>query len=286
MNKKTIEALYHELPDLVQKGVLTQDAAEKLRAHYGEAKSQDKKWLMMLIYGLAGTILIGLGIILLFAHNWDEFSKQTRTVLSLLPLLLAQTFAGWVLLKRPASNILKECSATFLSLMVGSCMALICQTYNISGTPTTFTMTWMILILPLVYLLQASIPAVIYCIGISSWASHMMFTDRSLAILFWPLIALVIPHFLWSLKQEKFALRSTILSFVMMLCIFISGQGTLLGNLPQSSIVTSGALVTIFYLLGSYKFNGLSSNWQTPLLRLGALGIFIEGFILSFRFSW
>jgi uncharacterized membrane protein len=288
MNKKSVEWLYQELPDLIKKGVLTQETANNLKTHYGEIKPADKKWFMFFLYGLAGTILIGLGIILLFAHNWDQLSRSTRAVLSFMPLLIGQALVFWVLFKKPTSGIFKECSATFLSLMVGASIALVCQTYNIPGNAASFTLTWMFLIVPLVYLMQATIPAAIYCIGITAWAMQIVWNDPLRSMLFWPLIAVIVPHFIWSLRQEKYIVRATMLSFVMMICVLLGAQWTLekSNNWPSSWIIIGPCLFTLFYLVGSYKFKNSSTNWQRPLLRIGALGIFIHAFFLTFRFSW
>lgn len=285
MNKKLVEWLYQELPDLVKKGILTQESANSLRRYYGEIKTTDKRWFMLILCGLVGTILVGLGIILLLAHNWDQFSRMTRTILSFVPLVIAQVFAFWVVLKRPASAILKECAATFLSLMVGASIALVCQTYNISGDTASFTLIWMLLIAPLMYLMEASIPAAIYCIGITTWSGQYWY-DPLHSIFFWPLIAVIVPHFIWSLRQEKYTMRATILSFVTMICVFIGAQMSLGRSWPSSWIVIGPCLATLFYLVGSYKFRQISTNWQQPLLRIGALGIFVYAFFLTFRFPW
>lgn len=285
MNKKLIESLYHELPDLVKNGVLTQEAADSLKRYYAEVKITSKKWFMFMLCGLVGTILIGLGIILIFAHNWDQLSRLTRTVLSLVPLVIGQGFAFWVLVKRPKSSIFKECAATFLTLMVGSSLALVCQTYNIPGDTASFTFVWMMLIVPLVYLMQASIPAVVYCIGITIWAGQF-WNEPLHSVFFWPLVALIIPHFIWSLRQEKYSLRAAILSFVMMVCVYAGTQITLGNGLPLTWFVIEPCLMVIFYLVGSYKFKGISTNWQLPLLRIGALGIFAHAFAFTFLSSW
>jgi len=56
--------------------------------------------------------------------------------------------------------------------MVGAAIALVSQTYNISGDRADFILTWMLLIVPLVYLMAATIPAVIYVAGISTWSCY------------------------------------------------------------------------------------------------------------------
>jgi uncharacterized membrane protein len=285
MNKKTIQWLYQELPDLVSKGVLPQSSADMLREHYGDIKSVDKKWFVIILCSVLGALLIGLGIILLFGHNWEELSRPVRAVLSLLPLMVGQALAMWVVLKRPTSQAFKEGTATFLSLMVGASIALISQTYNIPDDTPTFILTWMLLIVPLAYLKEATIPAAIFVAGISAWAGHFWYEPLK-AFLFWPFLAVVVPHFIWSLRQEKYTIRAAILALVMAICVCVGAGFTLGRSWPGSWIVIYSSLITVFYLLGAWEFKGFSTNWQRPFQILGGFGIFIFMFLLTFRSPW
>lgn len=285
MNKKAVQWLYRELPDLVSRGVITEATANNLRGHYGEVKTADKKWFVIILCSVLGALLIGLGIILLFGHNWEELSRPVRTVLSLLPLMIAQVLAFWAVLKRPASQALKEGTATFLSLMVGSSIALISQTYNIPNDTPAFILTWMLLIVPLAYFMEATIPAAIYVAGVSMWSGHF-WNEPLKAFLFWPLLSVIIPHFIWSLKQEKYTIRSAILALVMAIGICVSAGFTLGRTLPGSWIVIYSSIITLFYLLGAWEFQGMSKNWQRPFQILGGVGIFILMFMFTFRFPW
>jgi len=78
MNKKGVRWLYGELPQLVEQGVLTSDAAERLRGHYGEAEPLRPARLAVVVFGVFGALLIGAGIILMLAHNWEELSRPVR----------------------------------------------------------------------------------------------------------------------------------------------------------------------------------------------------------------
>ena len=285
MNRMPIKWLYQDLPGLVEKGVLTQDAAGKIRKFYGEVKTVSRMSLSLIIFGAIGAILIGLGIILLFAHNWEQLSRLERAILSLAPLVAGQALALWVLFKRPESGAFKESTATFLSLMVGASIALISQTYNIPGDTGTFILTWMFLILPLVYLMQATLPAVIFLIGITSWVGSN-WASPAKAALFWPLAALIVPHLIWALHQEIYTLRATILSLVMVICVFIATAFSLGRSWPGSWVIILPSIYAVIYFIGCGKFSGISTNWQKPLRFIGAIGLFVLAFQFSFSYSW
>jgi len=285
MNKMGIKWLYQELPELITKGILTKEIADKMRQYYGEVKSISKTTVMLIILGTIGALLIGLGIILLLAHNWEQFSRFTRAVLSLVPLVIGQALALWVLWKRPQSGAFKEGSATFLSLMVGASIALISQTYNIPGDTGTFILTWMLLIIPLVYLMQASIPAVIYLIGITAW-SGTHGDNPVTSVLFWPLAAITIPHFIWALRQEMYALRAALFSLAMIICVSYAASFSLGKTWPGSWVIIFPSLYSVFYFLGRLEVNKITTNWQRPLRLIGAMGLFILAFLFTFRYIW
>lgn len=285
MNVKALRWLYQELPGLVAKGVLAEETAAKIKEHYGELRGAGKTSVAKIVCAVTGALLIGLGIISLLAHNWEQFSRPVRTIISLGPLVIGQALGLWVLVKRPESNPLKESVASFISLMVGASIALVSQTYNIPGDVNTFVLTWMLLILPLVYLMQASLPAAIYLIGITAWsASH--WDNPARGILFWPLAALIAPHFIWSLRREIYAIRSTILSLVITICVSVAASVTLGKTWPGSWVIILPSTYAVFYLIGQRRFASLTSNWQRPMRLIGGIGLFVLAFQFTFRYAW
>jgi uncharacterized membrane protein len=72
MKNKYVRWLYEELPVLVNRGVLSAESAEKIHGYYGTIGRHDGRRLMMRLFGILGAGLIGSGIIVLLAHNWEE----------------------------------------------------------------------------------------------------------------------------------------------------------------------------------------------------------------------
>lgn len=286
MNRNYLQWLYGQLPELVGKGIITQQNAEHIKQYYAGFKESQKRPLALIIFGTLGTFLIGLGIILILAHNWDLFSRPLRTVISLMPVMSGIILCAWVLWKKDNVMALRESAATFLSLMVGASLALVCQTYHISGDSADFIMTWMLLIVPLVYIMDAAIPAVIYLAGITSWTYHF-WGDTLQAFLYWPLAAVVVPHFIISLRKEMHVLRSSLFALIAALSIFLVSF-VMLGraNLAGSWTIYHSAIFGIYYLIGISDYKSASGRWQLPFLYLGRLGILIMAFIFTYNFSW
>ena len=280
-----IKWLYNELPNLINRGIFSEEIAKKLRQYYGEVKSVSRTTTMLIILGTVGALLIGLGIILLFAHNWENFSRLTRTILSLLPLVIGQYLCLWVLRNRPESGAFKEATGTFLSLMVGASISLISQTYNLPADASAFILTWMFLIIPITYFMQASIPAAIYLVGITIWSS-MQWNDPGRAFMFWPLLLIAIPHFIWTLGREVYALRTALLALIISICITIAAGQSLGKIIPGSWIIVYTSIFSIFYSLGHLKIKEFSASWQPIFRFVGAVGSFILALMATYSFVW
>lgn len=282
MSRKAIQWLYKELPTLVSKGILSSETADKLRQYYSERKGPR---VTLIIFSLLGSLLIGSGIILLLAHNWQELSRSTRTILSLLPLILAQLLVGWTILNRQESDSWKEGTATFLFLMIGASAALIEQTYNISFYDSSFLLLWMLLGLPLVYLMQATIPAMLYIIGITSWAGSAKF-EMGNAMLFWLLAALIVPHFLLVAKKDSYAIRFNFFSLIISLCLCVAVGITLSDILTTYWMIIYGSFFATLYLVGILWLGEFKTNRLEPFKVVGLLGAFVLSYILTYRYLW
>lgn len=284
-NSKHIQWLHRELPALMENGVITAEIAEKLRAYYGEIKEGNKNRIALIIFGVLGALLVGSGIILLLAHNWDELSRATRTVLSFAPLLIAQLLAGWTLVRKNESVAWRESTAIFLMLAIGASISLIAQTYHISGDFGKFLLTWMLLSIPLVYLLSATAPAILYLWGITAWAGVRQ-DEAGHALFFWPLAALIIPHFWQVVKQNRYGVRAIILGWGISLSLCVATGIVLEGALPGLwSVVYSGLFAALF-LVGSSYFGEAPTLWQRPFQTFGAAGIAVLAFLLTYKWPW
>ena len=78
--------LRRELPGLIAAGVITPDVAAAIEHHYA-ALDSSRKGFGFIILAAIGSALIGAGIILLVAHNWDELSRPLRCAIAFLPLV-------------------------------------------------------------------------------------------------------------------------------------------------------------------------------------------------------
>ncbi|MGH1383543.1 DUF2157 domain-containing protein [Kordia sp.] len=281
MNSKITRAL----PELVENGIITDGIAQNIEAHYKKTNASDSGRLFT-IFGILGATLVGLGIILIMAHNWDHFSRVTKVILAFLPMLVGQAVLGFSIVKNK-SVTWKEAATVFLFLSVGVCIATVSQVYHISGDLESFLLAWVSLCIPLMYLTKSTSAIILHLIFITYYSFEASSGPLSSApIVYLVLFAIPIPRYIQLLKS-KVKSPAVIafhwlfpLSLMLAFPIFI-GRSYFTGLLVYM-LLYSG----LFYNIGKHSYFKNASLWQNGYLVLGALGTVSILFVTSFRMAW
>lgn len=285
VSKRHLRWLYGELPSLVADGLLTEEAANSVRDRYGPVKEVSGRRIALTACSILGSALVGSGIILLLAHNWTQMGRAARTVLSLSPLVVAQLVALSAAWTGRRTAAWREGTATLLSLSVGSSIALVGQTYHIPGDLGSFLLAWSLLVLPLVYLLDATLPFLLYCVGITAWSGYEQ-SSAGQAMLFWPLFALVLPSW-WAVARGASTRVPAILrAWVICFCLCVATGITLEKGVPGLWILVYCGLFASFALAGARWERGVRSAMQKPFLTVGTLGTVVIALLFTYEFAW
>lgn len=275
-----------ELPDLVSADIISQETADKIRGYY-TSKENPSANRLVLAFSMLGAILVGLGIILIIAHNWDELSRTTKTIFAFLPLVVGQALSGFVLLKRPNNPAWRESAAAFLFFAIGASISLVSQIYHIPGSLSSFLLTWMLLCLPLVYILRSSSASLLYIAGITYYAVESGYWSypTSLPLPYWLLLVALLPHYYSLYVKEPqsnfFSFHNWMIPLSLIICL-----GTLVESVPDLIFIAYFSLLGLFCLIGTLKvFKGqrLTNNGYLILGSLGTVGLLLG---LSFDFYW
>lgn len=281
--------LYRQLPDLVGQGVIPSDVAERIRHRYGEAElagSTTKRWAIVL-FSILGALLIGSGIILLLAHNWEELSRPMRAVISIAPLAVAAMLGAWLLWTERDSTAWREGVATAQTLAVGASIALVSQTYNLGGRFDEFILTWSLLALPTAYLLRATLPVLLYLVGIVVWTVSVT-NQASSSLWYFPLVGAALPFVWWTSRPNRYHPRPVLLFWALAITVCV-GTGFSTGYMCSKLDawpVLFGGLFAVLYMVGTRWWSEASSVWQQPLQNVGALGASGLALVLSFGDIW
>jgi len=282
MKQRHVQWLYGELPSLVKAGVLSTEDEQRLREHYGPVKRISAAATAVILFGVLGAMLVGSGIMLLLAHNWETLGRPARAALSFLPLVGGQALVGWTLYRKQRSAAWREGSGAFLALAIGASIALIGQTYHIPGNAANFLLTWVLLGLPLVYLLRSSMAAVLYLIGVTVWTAAAQ-DAYGQAIGYWPLLGGIVP-FAWSqYRGNRHAPGTAFVAWALCLSLSI-GLGVAMEKvLPGLWIVNYAGLFAIFYLAGRSLYRDVAGQ---PLAIAGSFGTVGLAAMLTYDDWW
>lgn len=151
--------LREEMGAWVRDGVIDEDAAARIRARYASDAVPRADARSMLVFGVLGGVLIAAGLTLLVAHNWDELGRPARAAIAVGLLVLAQAVAGVALARSRVPTAFTESAAVFLVGALGTTMTLVTQTYHLGGELADLVLAWLVLAMPVPYLLSSRVAA-------------------------------------------------------------------------------------------------------------------------------
>ena len=278
-------SILNDLPELERAGVISKDTAAKIELYYKNKKDPSSNKLFV-VFGILGAILVGLGVILIIAHNWDELSRGLKTAAAFLPLLIGQALCVFTLLKKNQNKAWTEGTSVFLFFAVGASIALISQIYNIPGNLSSYLLTWMLLGLPLVYVMKSSMVSLLYIVGTTYYACETGYWDYPTTepYSYWLLIAAMVPHYYLLLKNSP---KSNFVRFHnwFIALSLTAVLGAFSKQLDELMFLAYSSLFGLFYLFGTSKFL-LDEIKKNAYTLLGSLGTVIILLILSFNEFW
>lgn len=257
-----------ELPELVAHNIITNETARKIQGYYASKDSTAHSNLFT-IFGSIGALLVGLGIILIFAHNWDDFSRVVKVAVATIPLFALQALAGYTIFKNK-SVLWKEVSGILLFCYTGASIALVGQIYNIPGSLSSFLSVWVLVSLPLVYLLRSSSLFCLLLVMSTFYALVCRFDTDLTPYLYLLFVASLALFYIQSLKTDPQGNRVRIYNFLIPVSIACA-LGTLLQGAETFYFVFYITLFAIFYSIGRLRY--FDSNRRNGYSLLGTLGI-------------
>ena len=275
-----------DLQELVKADVISQNTADKISDFY-QKKGEDATNRLFIVFGILGAILVGLGIVMIIAHNWDELTKITKTIFAFLPLLVGQLLCLFALIKKQESIAWRESSTAFLFFSVGASISLVSQIYNILGNLGDFLLTWMLLCLPLIYVMNSSIVSLLYIVGITFYAGETSYWSQpqSVAYFYWLLLLAALPHYYMLFKKKPESNFMIFHYWILPLSVVIS-MGTVADKTGSLMYIAYFSLFGLFYLVGNLEFFTLQKSRNNGYKILGTLGTIILLLTLSFDRFW
>jgi uncharacterized membrane protein len=286
-NRKAIRWLCQELPALVSSGTITPENSRAIERYYEAAESRTTNFGFVLL-AIVGASLVGAGIILLIAHNWDDLSRGARSVIAFLPLVIAQALGFFFLLRRNESRPWRESVAILNVAAVATAISLVSQTYQIQGTFSDFMRLWLLLSIPIVYLFRTTLGAITYIVGtiVLRFEETSWFGRSTGQLWFWGFLLLVLPYYAGLFRRDRQSRATFVMSIFLVLAAVVGLGFTAAATRANLGGVAFAGLFTAVYLCGINFFQESESKRLSALALIGGLGIGVTTVVLSFENMW
>lgn len=175
---KFLDQLQEEIKNWAGKGIISETQKDTILKEYSkeyqEEQLVEKRGKLVAILSTLGAILVGTGVILFFASNWDKISPFQKTIIIYI-LLFSSYFIGFRLKylqgKYPKTGI----SLIFLGcILYGAAIWLIAQIFHIKAHWPNGLLAWAMFVLPISYIIQSRAILTISLIDIILWLGFEM----------------------------------------------------------------------------------------------------------------
>jgi len=183
-SEETFLLLQKEVKKWQEEGIIEEEQAKRIIGRYlsfrEERKAIRAEARLVKIFSIFGTILVGIGVILLIATNWGKLPPFFNTSLLILATL-ATYYIGWQLKYERKTHLKVGDALIFLgSLLFGASLILICQIYHIRIEYSNLILVWALAILPLAYFTKSSPILALGSILTFAWGIFSFYTEREL----------------------------------------------------------------------------------------------------------
>ena len=284
--RREVTWLHGELPELIERGVLTPEAADALRRHYGVPdRSTAVSWGQILLASF-GALLVGGGIILILAHNWDSLGRPARAAVAIGVLLLAQVLLGFAVLRRSTSTSWLEATSGFLVASVGAAIALVGQTYHVSGSFEGLMQAWLWLVVLIPYLTGSTLGSVLFWALLFVRVVNLSWRDSPVDP--WLLVFAALPFVIGKVRRQPWSWGTALTAIAAAIAIFTVGS-VFVGHDGWRGLWAVFDVSFLAALIAAASWppgRELSEPWRGRVLVPAWLALVAVGTILTFDDSW
>jgi uncharacterized membrane protein len=273
-DKKTTSWLYEETKRWTQNGIINNNQAEAIKGLYPLTKAE-RPWGLLVFSGI-GAVIIGLGIILLFAYNWDKMTKFSKLAVIFLALIISHSIGVRLFLKSERFKGLGEAISVLGTMLFGAGIWLVASIYHIEEHYPNAFFVWALGALLLALAMPSVIQGILAAVLLAIWtgAEAIEFHQP----MFWA-IPLLLCIFVLAHRKKSNMLLAVVMLSLWVTMAFLAGSYfeswlTLLILLSVSACYMAAGYISGWY--GSFReSNGIYNS-------LGFAGFIIFLYILSF----
>lgn len=268
-----------DLAELTAAGVIDDATAQRIHA-FRTAQAADQPSRLPFIFSILGALLVGLGIVLIVAHNWDDLPRMGKIAAAYIPVLAGLGLCLRALLLPTDSHTAREVGAVILIFAVGACLAMVSQTYHIDGDMSEFLFTWWWLVLPVVYIMRSSAASLLLWVGAATYGFQVSSAPDDYWV--WLFAGLLFPFYWWLRQQQQGTLQLLFHDWVMP----VAGIAAFLCLPKYDGSLYNGVLFigffSLFFMAGNVFFDHKRTGWHI----IGWVALVGMLVVNSFRRFW
>lgn len=272
---KDIKWLHEEVDRWAREGLIGPDQAQAIRARY-VLPASSVSW-GKIIFSTIGAVLFGLGIILLFAYNWEKMHKFEKLAIIFLSLLIAHSVGLWLRRTEGTHKAAGEGLNVLGTMLFGAGIWLIAQIYHIDEHFPNAFFAWGLGGLAMAWALPSVSQGIIASVLLAVWngCETAEFNNPNY---------IAVPLMLVTLVPLAWRLRSRVLLGVIVSC---AGAALLMTGmalkhdvvLPMAMFCSCGLIAWGLIMENNKEFPGVSSVFSF----FGWVPFMVIVFILSFK---
>lgn len=271
-----ISWLREQLESWVREGIIDSTKAESISKLYPLPQTKTTKpWALIAFSGI-GAVIVGLGVILLFAYNWHDMSKAAKLAVVFGSLALAHLIGISLYIRSERFKGLGEAITVLGTMLFGAGIWLVAQIYHIEEHYPNAFLLWAIGAMLMAWTMPSVIQAIIAAVLFTIWASaESIHFNAAMPYVF--IFLLVLFPIAYN-KQSRILLSILLLAFaVSSIFVFAAYENALLTFyvlLSIFAIYTAAALI-------HERFDGLQL-FAAAYFFIGMGGYFITLYLLTF----
>jgi uncharacterized membrane protein len=271
-----ISWLHSQLERWLHQGIIDTSHFESISKLYPQPQTKTSRPWALIVFSGIGAVIVGLGVILLFAYNWNEMSKFAKLAVVFGSLALAHLVGISLFIRSERFRGLGEAITVLGTMLFGAGIWLIAQIYHIEEHYPNAFLLWGLGAMLMAWTMPSVIQAIIAAVLFTIWAA-MEFAAFGTAMPYVFVLLLLLLPIAYS-KYSKVLLAVLLLAFAISAIYVFAAYGNALlvfyVLLCVFAIYTAAAMIQQKFA----GFEALSSVYFFP----GMAGYFITLYLLTF----
>ncbi len=242
--KKNVKWLLAEVDLWLNDGIIAPDQAERLKHRYQDAE-QGPAWGRIIFFSI-GSILFGLGVILIFAYNWEKMHKFAKLAVISLALLTAHGTGLWLRRSGGRHQTAGEGLHLAGTMFFGAGIWLVAQIYHINEHYPTAFLVWGFGALAMAWALPSVSHAMLATVLVLLWNGFEAFDFKNPHQLSPFIILAGLMPLAW-IYRSRVLLATTISAFLLMIGFSVATVGGdlafLVVFLSSCAMIAAGKIV-------------------------------------------